>query len=144
MFASLPHLHNSFTELSSKTMQILHANKYYQQAQFILSEFPSVCGSWSVLMRLCVYVCVSTRSCWPFYKLRRVWEFPSCSDLSIRVCVCVHVHFCVTLFICVCFLSVQFLCQPPDVGCCVSDHSWLILLLSLPGCCVMLVKGKAG
>ncbi len=54
MFASLPHLHNSFTELSSKTMQILHANKYYQQAQFILSEFPSVCGSLSVLMHLCV------------------------------------------------------------------------------------------
>ncbi len=28
-------------------MQILHANKYYQRAQFILSEFP-----------LCVLVCL--------------------------------------------------------------------------------------
>jgi len=112
-------------------MLIVYANKYYKKAQFILCV--SVLNGF-----VCLCVCISTYSFWPFYKLHRVWEFPSCSDLSIRVCVCVLVHFCVTLFACV----FSLLRQPPDVACCVSDHSWLILLPSQVA--VMLVKGNTG
>ncbi len=63
---------------------------------------------------VCVCVCVwerdregggSTRSCWPFYKLRRVWEFPSCSDLSIKCVLCACMCSFVGSIVCVFSLS---------------------------------------